>query len=63
MALTVAISALMPFPVINLLLTGCQLSPLSVERSTATGTITASEMYQFALLASERNVSIRYSSG
>src|SRR4030095_1350886 len=49
----------MPFPVVNPLLTGCQLSPLSVERITPTGPPRGSppaKIYPLALMASERNV-------
>src|SRR5262245_53227648 len=49
----------MPFPVFKPLLTGSQLSPLSVERSTPTGPPTGSppaKIYPFALMTKERNV-------
>src|SRR6266540_4186433 len=49
----------MPFPVVNPLLTGCQLSPLSVDRSTPTGPPRGSppaKIYPLALMANERNV-------
>ena len=57
--LAVASNALMPFPVVNPLLTGSQLSPLSVERSTPTGPPRGSppaKIYPLALMANERNV-------
>src|SRR4030095_7839577 len=49
----------MPFPVSKPLLTGSQLSPLSVERSTPTGPPTGSppaKMYQLSLMANDKNV-------
>src|ERR687892_685043 len=49
----------MPFPVVNPLLTGSQVSPLSVERITPTGPPRGSppaKISPLALIASERNV-------
>jgi hypothetical protein len=50
----------MPFPVSKPVLTGSQLSPLSVERSTPDGTTKVgpppAKMYPLALMANDRNV-------
>src|SRR3954449_4179033 len=51
----------MPFPVVNPLLTACQLSPLSVERITPTGPPRGSppaKICPLALMANESNVAL-----